>query len=340
MLLRAPTMYLQPPRYFTHLHKVATRLVSIGLLIWASLHSSAHAADVAILKSAEVSYYDEAVEGFRAALPPRTSIEEFHLHGNLQRGREVGKALRVESPRLVFAVGLKAALAAKLELPDVPIIFGLVLDPETHGLPTANMTGIRMRMRASQQLETLRTLLPTAQRIGVLYNTDKNKGFIADAHRHAQRAGLELIEEKVESPTDVPDAIRVLLPKVHALWLIQDPTVVTDLSATFLLQASLDAKVPVFTFSSTLVQQGALGALVVQAGEVGQPAAYLSSQMLRGQSIPAANLIEPERPQLTLNLHTAQYLGVTVSQDTLRTASVLFGPGALARERQLPDTVR
>jgi putative ABC transport system substrate-binding protein len=319
---------------------VCARLVIIGVLIWASLHASAHAADVAILKSADVSYYDEAVGGFRAALPPRTSIEEFNLHGNLQRGREVGKALRAESPRLVFAVGLKAALAAKLELPDVPVIFGLVLDPELHGLPSPNMTGIRMRIKPNQQLETLRTLLPTVRRIGVLYDQDRSEAFISEARRHAQPLGMEVIAVGVKGSSDVPDAVRALLPQIQAFWLIQDSTVVTDLSATFVVQSALDAKVPLFTFSSTLVQQGALGALVVQAWEVGQQAAYLSGLALRGQTIPSAQLVEPQRPQLTLNLHTADYLGVTLSSDAIRMASELFGPGALAKHPRTTDTKR
>ena len=319
--------------------KVWVRLLRVSILLWAAWDSSARATEVAILKSADVSYYNEAVEGFRAALPPRTTTEEFNLHGDLQRGREIGKSLRAEPPRVVFAVGLKAALAAKLELPDVPVIFGLVLDPEAHGLPSANMTGIRMKLRATQQLETLRRLLPTVQRIGALYDADKNHEYLADARRHAQHLGFELVAVKVTSSAEVPDAIRTLLPNVQVLWLLQDPTVVTDLSTTFVLQTALDAKIPVFTFSSTLVQQGALGALVVQAWEVGQQAASLSGVVLRGQPPPAAQLVEPLRPPLTLDLHTAEYLGVTLSQDTIRMASVLFGPGALAKHPRLSDGI-
>ena len=100
------------------------------------------AADIAILKSADLSYYNEAAEGFRTMLPSQTTVKEYNLGGSLSAGREITRMLRAEPPSLVFAIGLKATLAAKLELPDTAVVFTQVLNPELYELQTKRMTGI------------------------------------------------------------------------------------------------------------------------------------------------------------------------------------------------------
>ncbi|MBI5855212.1 MAG: ABC transporter substrate-binding protein [Nitrospirae bacterium] len=297
------------------------------------------AAEITILKSSDIGYYDEAVQGFRSALPPRTTIKEYSLGGSVARGRELGKTLRASPPDLVFAVGLKAAMAAKLEILDTPVVFCLVLNPESHGLPTANMTGILMKVPVERQLQAIRSLLPDSRRIGLLYDEDKSGPFVAEARRLASQQRLDLLAVPVHAREEVPSALRSLLPKVQGLWLIQDQTVVTESSIPFLLQTTLDAKVPLIAFSSTLVQQGALGGLVVNAWEVGQQAGRVTGAKLRGDSVPGRPLIEPERAQLALNLHTAEYLGLTPSADVLRLATVLYGSGAVAKTQKLDDVI-
>lgn len=310
-----------------------------ALAWWIALPAAARATEIAILKSADIGYYDEAVQGFRSALPPRTTVKEYSLGGSVARGREIGQTLRASPPDLVFAVGLKAAMAAKLEILDTPVVFCLVLNPETHGLPAPNMTGILMKVPVDRQLQTLRTLVPEARRIGLLYSEDKSGGFVAEAQRLAGQKGLELLAVPVASREDVPPALRSLLPRIQGLWLIPDQTVVTDSSIPFLLQSSLDAKVPLITFSSTLVQQGALGGLVVNAWDVGQQAGRLAGTKLRGDRPAGGSLVEPESAQLALNLHTAEYLGLSPSPEAIKLATVLYGPGAFAQKPRTDDLI-
>ncbi|MDH5642459.1 MAG: hypothetical protein OEY28_14305, partial [Nitrospira sp.] len=139
---------------------------------------SSAAADIAILKSADLSYYNEAAEGFRTMLPSRTMVKEYNLGGSLSTGREITRTLRAAPPSLVFAIGLKATLAAKLELPDTPVVFTQVLTPELYELPTKRMTGIGVVVSPDQQLFSLHELLPHAKRIGLLYDQDHQQTFL------------------------------------------------------------------------------------------------------------------------------------------------------------------
>lgn len=294
------------------------------------------AAEVAVLKSADVAYYNQAVQAFRETLPPKTTITEYNLAGNLTRGREIATSLRAAPPALVLAVGLKAALAAKLELVDTPVMFCLVLNPESHGLSAPNMTGILMRVPPDAQLASIQTVAPRARRIGLLYDPNQTGVLVAESEQAARKLGLKLITVPVESSSDVPGALRRMLTTVDLFWLLQDQTVVTEDSMEFIIQATLEAKVPIFGFSPTLVQQGALGALVINAKDIGRQAGDLATAILKGGSPSRYPPQDPARPQLALNLNSAEYFGLAPSKEVLRLATLLYGgPGAVA-QREMP----
>ena len=314
--------------------RLLLQILPLLALFWFTGHSvTANAADIVILKSSDLSYYEQAIVGFKTGLSPTTTMREYNLGGQLARGREIGKALRASPPDLVFAVGLKAAMAAKLEIFDTPVVFCMVLNPEPHGLPASNMTGIAVRAPAETQLTVLRSVLPNRQRIGLLYDEDHSGSFVRDALQAAKRHGVELTTVAVRRHEDIPHAVRTLLSQIDALWLIQDPTVVSESAIPFFLESTLEAKIPVFTFSSTLVQQGALGALVIDPRSVGQQAARIALLRLKESSASAGLLQAPEHPQLALNVNSAEYLGLALTPELTRLAGRLFGgPGMMARE--------
>lgn len=305
-----------------------------------SLLSTADAAEIAVLKSASLPYYDQAVVGFKGSLPLSTTVKEYNLGGQLAEGRVIAKSLRASPPDLIFAVGLKAAMAAKMEIFDTPVVFCMVLNPEAHGLPASNMTGIAVRPPAEAQLAALRSVVPNRNRVGVLYDEDHSGDFIRQAHQTANQQGLELLAVAVKRQEEIPTAVRALLPKIDALWLIQDQTVISESAIPFFLESTLDAKVPLFTFSSTLVQQGALGALVLDPWTVGQQAAHIAFSRLNGTHASTGLLQTPERPQLALNLNSAEHLGLTLPPELIRLAGHLFrGPGALAQRPGHSDMI-
>ena len=144
----------------------------------------------------------------------------------------------------------------------------------------------------------------------------------------------------VENPSDVPGALRRVLPTIDLFWLLQDQTVITEDSMEFIVQATLEAKVPMFGFSPTLVQQGALGALVINTRDIGRQAGDLARAILRGGSPSPQPLQDPARPQLALNLNAAEYFGLGPSKEVLRLATVLYGgPGAVAQRETMKDLI-
>ena len=308
----------------------------VGLTQWGLLSSPIHAADIIVLTSGGQALYHDTVTSFRARMPSNLDIDTFDLEGRLDRAQEIGERIRASHPQLVFAVGLKAALVSKSELPDTPILFSMVVNPEEHGLPTANMVGIRHKAPLLLQLEHIHTLAPKAQRIGLLYNEQKTGVLVDNARAKTKKLSLQLVTAAISQRDDLAEVLQSLLPKIDLLWILQDATMLTEASVDVVLQSTLRQKIPVFTFSATMVKRGALGAMVISPSDTGRQAAHVAQALLKQQGPSTPALLEPEHPQLALNLNTAEFLGLTPAPSVVQTAGVLFGgPGDLAREERV-----
>src|SRR5680860_478724 len=145
--------------------KLVWVILCVGIFLDLSTVTSAE--EVAILKSADINAYSEAITAFTSALPSSFHItREYDLQGDMTKGRTLARRIRASNAKVVLAVGLKAAFAAKLEILDIPVIFCLVLDPEKYGLPTANMVGLSLNVPFRQHLQSLHTLAPKVSRLG------------------------------------------------------------------------------------------------------------------------------------------------------------------------------
>jgi putative ABC transport system substrate-binding protein len=288
------------------------------------LPAPAAAVDIAILKSSDIAAYNQAVAGFKASLPAGTNFFEYDMQGDVAKGRKQAQKIRASDAALVLAVGLKAALVAKLEIIDTPVIFCMVLDPARHDLKAPNITGILLEVPIERQLSTLRAVLPAARRVGVLYDPEKTGPFVEDARRRAKALGLDLVARAVSSEKEVPAALRALVPQVDTLWLIPDSTVLTEDSLRFLLNTALEATIPVLGFSPDLVKSGALIGLSVNYEDLGRQGGLLAKSILNGQSGPSLGLAQPDRLRLSLNLKTAKFLGITVPPDLVNRADDVY----------------
>jgi len=210
----------------------------------------------------------------------------------------------------------------------------MVLDPGDHGMPTSNMIGISMRVPPERQFSTIRSMMPSLKRVGLIYDPSKTGSLAQLARREAKRLGIELVASPIAATEDLPIATRTLLSSVEALWIIRDETIVSQDSTRFLIEMALDRNIPVFGFSPILVEYGALCALSVDPPDVGRQAGLLAGSILSGESIPLGRLVDPARPRLTLNLNTAEFLGITPPVETLKFADTLIGgPGTVAGGR-------
>ena len=277
--------------------------------------SESMAMDIAILQSSDIPAYQEAIAGLKATGPIGAIYTEYDLQGDLELGKRLARKLRASNASLVVAVGLKAALAAKVEIVDVPIVYMMILDPLKHQLTAANMTGTLLEVPVDRQLKIMRTFLPTLQRLGTLYDPAKTSSRVKEAVLQATISGFQLKGLPVESEKEVPQQLRTLLSDVEALWLMPDSTVLTNESIQFILESALARQVPVIGFSPEFTRLGALLSMSVNYFEVGRETGLLAKRILNGEGLLPLNPVPIERLKITVNLKTARFLGITFPKE-------------------------
>jgi putative tryptophan/tyrosine transport system substrate-binding protein len=288
-------------------------LVALSCLLPTQAHAAG--AEIAILKSSDLKAYSDAIEGFKATAPGGATYIEYDLRGDLERGKQLARKIRASDSSLVVAVGLKAALAAKLEIVDIPVLYMMILDPLKHRLNADNMTGVLLEIPTDRQFKVMRTFLPTLRRIGMLYDPDKTATKLKEAEPRAATHEFQLRGFPVGNEKEVPQQLRMLLSEADALWLVPDSTVLTDESIRFILESALAKQVPVVGFSSELTRLGALLSLSIDYGEVGREAGVLARRILNGEQPLSLKPVSVQRIRITVNLKTARYLGVTIPKE-------------------------
>ena len=283
-----------------------------------------------VLVSGPPAAYREAQDGVVSTLeashagPFRTiTLDD---PANLEEARRTLAA----GPSLVVAIGTRAAKLAMLEAPSSPLVYAMVLDPASIGLPApgsasaGQITGVAMDVTPDKQYGLMRSMVPGLRRIGVIYDPSVSGEAVRRASAAAKLAGLTLVAQAVRSDAEVMGAAELIMPGVDLLWAIADPTVLTEANARALILACLRARKPLFAISEGYVRNGALAALSAHPLEVGRRAGEMTSAILLGAPVRSYKPELPPRVSLFLNQATARRLGLDLPQDILSRASVVY----------------
>ncbi len=291
-----------------HSHFFITALVLILLTA-----TALPAAEVVIIKSNDITAYNQATDGFYSKLT--ADIAEYNLQGRPNKAPHVIKKIKRNPPKLIFALGALAAVTAKESFPNIPIIYTMVLNAENKNLAAPNIAGIKIEVSALKQFKILKKLVPGTRKIGVLYS-ERTEKTILNAQKSAQLLRLELVAIKIRQQEEVPSAVKGLLKEVDSLWLIPDSIVVNKDSLHYLLLLSLENHIPFMVYNKIFVKGGALLSPAVNYTQVGRQAGKLAQQTLNGTSLPLT-ITPPADTEWAVNLYTAQNMGLNIPAEVL-----------------------
>jgi putative ABC transport system substrate-binding protein len=281
-------------------------LVAAALLL---LPRASLGVEVAVLKSDSLGPYASAVAGFSAEC--RAEVAEYDLKEDPARAEKVIKELQGAKPSLIFAIGPLAANSAKRAFEDVPIVFAMVPNWEKYGLEAKNVTGVALQRPVRTQLETLKALAQGTRRVGVLYTPRYSKPIIEAANDVSKALGMQIVAAKVETPEEVPGALKGLVGKTDALWMLADRSVANPDAVQAIIAFALESKLPVFALSEQQVRDGALVSLSPNYTAIGQQAGKIANRVLFDKVNPGTLVVaQPEGLDIAINLTTAKRIGV------------------------------
>jgi putative ABC transport system substrate-binding protein len=279
---------------------------------------SAAAGDLLVVQSLQIKPYNEALQGFRSVC---TGKMHKLVSSELTEADVVGKA-RKNKPDLILAIGLDA-LAKVRSIRDVPIVYLMVLNPQSLVQDAVNITGVSLNIQPEKQLATLGQVLPQARKIGLLFDPDKSGTFVRRAQNVAAAMGIDLLTKNVHSSRAAAAALEGMKGKIDALWLLPDTTVVNPKTIDLLLLSAIEDRIPVFTFSGKYAEKGALLALEVDAAEAGRQAGEMANRITAGTDIHDIGRADARGGVLTVNLIIAKKLGITINNDVIKHASII-----------------
>ena len=278
----------------------------------------ASAAEIVVVQSLDIKPYNDALRGFQTACNcdvKRFVVSEMEEIDTIKKINEV-------NPDIIIAIGVDALKRVK-RIKNIPVVYLMILNPQTVISSEDNIAGISMNIAPEKQMSVLQQALPGVKRIGLLYNPGKTGYFVKRAQVAAIKLGIELVAMETHSSKDVPALLKNMKGKIENFWMLPDVTVVTPETVEFLLLFSFENNIPVITFSDKYVEMGALMSLSIDADDIGKQAWEIVEKVLSGTDIKRFAEIDARKIDVTINQKTAKKLGITIGKEILNKARVI-----------------
>jgi putative tryptophan/tyrosine transport system substrate-binding protein len=291
----------------------------IGYLSAGSLAPSQPQLTVFRLSLAEAGY----VEGRNVAIDYRFA------EGKYDRLPVMAEELVRRQVAAIVALSTAPALAAKGATANIPIVFSSTDDPVKLGLvasiarPGGNATGVHFFLSelGTKQLGLLRELVPTAARIGLLFNPDNANAQAVTrevtAAAPAMAVAIDVVQASDRSGIDAAFATLVR-NKADALIVAADPFFFSRRLqlATLATRHALPAIYNVREFA----EAGGLITYGTSLTEVFRQVGIYTGRILKGAKPADLPVVQASKFELVINAQTARTLGVKISDNLLSLA--------------------
>jgi putative ABC transport system substrate-binding protein len=283
------------------------------------------------------SFTEPTLDGFKAGMTDLGYVEHVDIKyiypGPVEKIEElagIADGFVEDKVDLILAIVSVSALAAKeaTDGTDIPVVFAPVTDPLGIGLverldqPGGNITGVTTGSEA-RRLEWLVEVAHDIKRVYVPYNPDDPSASagLGVAQTAAAELEIELVPYAARDDAAMVAAANEIPLDVDALFILPDNVAIAHNDE--FVAAALARDLPFSSPTTEQVEKGALVSFGVNLFEVGRQAARLADQILQGQS-PAELPVEQAEFFLTINLKTAEAIGLAIPDEILSQASRLI----------------
>lgn len=232
---------------------------------------------------------------------------------------------------LIFTAGTPNCLAIKEAGITKPVIFTAVADPvgaklvESLIQPNTNFTGSHCAVSADRQLSTLLYVIPTAKRIGFLYNAGDQapvsqvKAWKEAMARIKMKAVEFFIPKDANSVDSLAAAARPMVGKVDVLVTVADAKI--SAFGEGVLAVANANKIPTYASLNSLVKKGALVSLGFDFKMGALITVPQAIDILKGRNPAAIPVITHSEYHLVINRNTSRVIGLEIPANILKNAA-------------------
>jgi putative ABC transport system substrate-binding protein len=267
--------------------------------------------------------------------------------GLADTGYVVGRNVTIESPEgdvvrlpalaadlvrrrvtVIVAIGIPAALVAKVTTTTIPIVFATGGDPIALGLvaslnrPGANVTGSAMLTTELQpkQLQLLRELVPNAALFGVLVDpASATQSALPDLQAAARTLGLQLFVANARTDGDLEPAFASFSQQRVGAVLVGSSTVYSRRMEQLAALAA-GHRLPAIFPSREYATAGGLMSYGSSLSYLYHQDGIYAGRILKGEKAADLPVEQATKLELVINRKTAKALGLTIPETLLATA--------------------
>ena len=269
---------------------------------------------------------DNCREGFLAGLAEEGIVEGENLKVDYVNAQaDAGTAAMTANNFVSKKVDMICAIATPTAMSaynatmntDIPVIYTAVSDPVEAGLanadgsPVGNVTGTSDALAVDAQLQMIRTILPDATKIGIIYTTIEANSIstVAEYKEKAADYGFEIVDTGVTAMSEVALAAADIVGKVDCITNLTDNTVVSALQTV--LEEANKKNIPVFGSEVEQVKAGCVASMGLEYFELGKQTGKMAAKVLKGEAKASEMNYEViSEPSLYVNFAAAEKIGL------------------------------
>ena len=298
-------------------------VIFIGASAVCMLSSDAAAAGktIGVVMTGNIQYYKDIHRAFSDGLTAEglgTGSVEVVLQTPTPEPTSWANAVRklvAIGVNVIVTYGAPAAVTARGETSDVPIVFAGVYDPQSLGMKGGNATGISSTVPVASLVKNLKAISGCST-LGVVYSSSEKDTVLQanDVTRLEATYGYRSTKFNVKKPDDIAK-----ISNVDALFLTTG--CVAMHCVTNVVSAVRKAKIPTGTTIGGGEQSGIILTLSANPQEQGREAARIAARVLKGEKPSAIPIEQPKKIDLIINLKEATDMGLKVPFDILTSAT-------------------
>jgi putative tryptophan/tyrosine transport system substrate-binding protein len=270
---------------------------------------------------------EQLVEGLRALgwiEGQNLVIERRYLEGDIERAPRLAAELVGLNVDVIVAAAPPNVRAAQRATSSIPIVLTAVSDPVGMGFvaslarPGGNITGVTSAIPEgflAKQLQLIKEALPTAARVGLLFNAANMLNYrMASAKQlaaAAQASNIELRDLEIRSAEDIERTMSAdNLRGLDAVFIVGDP--LTFRHRMRIHELATLQRMPTFVPTPEYVEGKALAAYGPSLRAQGRHAAAYVDKILKGAKAADLPVEQPREYRLIVNLRAARTLGLNL----------------------------
>lgn len=264
-----------------------------------------------------------------------------NANGDTNTAAQIAMKYRDEGVDVAVGIATPVALALANTITDIPVVFGTVTDPLGAGLVSTldhgerNITGMSDAIPTEQHIALFKQLTGI-KTLGYIYTSNEANSVssLELVKKGCEQAGLSLVTQAITNSSEVKQAAEAIINRVDGLYLTTDNTVFSALSSV--KEVFGEAKKPIFSGDVTGAQDGGC---VIASGfnyyKAGRATGEMVLKILNGEkpeNIPVRFMTDPSDSDLLFDLDAAKNCGITIAEDYLKKANMIFENGKLTKK--------